>query len=99
MLRSVLPILLLLARTAHALDVTTCDQTVPSFEVGVLQTDLVCPNPNTLEGCIGAGSGAPAAVRLEANATLQMNGHSITGGCFGVRSFTGSARHRIAIQG
>lgn len=99
MLRSLLPTLLVFVGVAHALDITTCDQTVPSAQVGVLQADLVCPNPNTLDDCIGAGDGAPAAVRLAANATLQMNGHSITGGCFGVRSFTGGARNRIAIQG
>jgi hypothetical protein len=99
MIRILLPSIVLLARVASAIDITTCGQTVPSFDVGMLQADLVCPNPNTSEGCIASGMGAPAAVDLQANATLQMNGHSITGGCFGVRAFTDSSRRRVAIQG
>jgi hypothetical protein len=98
-IRILLPSIVLLAGVAQAIDITTCGQTVPSFDIGVLQTDLVCPNPNTADGCLASGMGAPAAVDLQANATLQMNGHSITGGCYGVRAFTGSSRRRLAIQG
>ena len=98
MLRILLPSILLLARFAHALDITSCGQTVPSFEVGVLQADLVCPNPNTADDCL-APTGPPTGVTLEANATLQLNGHSITGGCFGVSALMDSLRDRIAIQG
>ena len=99
MLRVLLPSLFLLASSAHALDITTCGQTVPSFDVGVLQTDLVCPNPNTGEGCLAGGMGDPAAVDLQADATLQLNGHTITGGCFGVRAITDSPKRRLTIQG
>jgi hypothetical protein len=99
MIRFLLPSILLVARLAHAaVSITTCGQTVPSFDVGVLQADLVCPNPNTVDDCLAA-AGPPAGVRLEANAVLQMNGHSITGGCFGVQAFTGSARRSVAIAG
>src|SRR5437867_979213 len=65
MLRVLLPSLFLLASSAYALDITTCGQTVPSFDVGVLQTDLVCPNPNTGEGCLAGGMGDPAAIDLQ----------------------------------
>lgn len=98
MLRVLLPSILLLTNVAFALDITTCGQTVSSFEVGVLQADLVCPNPNTADGCLAA-TGAPAGVELQERATLQLNGHTITGGCFGVHAFLASARRPVAIQG
>ncbi len=100
MLGFLLPSILLLARFVNAaVDITTCGQTVPSFDVGWLQADLVCPNPNTADDCLASGTGTPAGVTLQANAVLQMNGHSITGGCFGVAALTGSARRSIAIAG
>jgi hypothetical protein len=100
MLRFLLPSLLLVARLADAaIYITTCGQTVPSFNVGVLLADLVCPNPNTAEGCLASPSASPAGVTLEANAILEMNGHSITGGCFGVRALTDSARRVVGITG
>lgn len=54
------------ASHAAAIDITTCGQTVPAAQVGVLQAPLVCDT-----------SEAPA-VTLEHRATLSMNGHSIT---------------------
>lgn len=98
MLRILLPSVLLLASVAHALDVTSCGQTVPSFDTGILQTDLVCPNPNTGDDCLAA-TGAPAGVDLQANATLQLNGHTITGGCFGVRALLATSKRPASIQG
>lgn len=57
--------------TALAVDVTSCDQTVPAGEVGVLTTDLICV-------------GDVAGVTLNDGATLEMSGHVISGGTVGV---------------
>jgi hypothetical protein len=57
--------LAILAGSASAFDVTTCGETVPAGDVGVLRADLV--------GC------DYYAVELEDGATLQMNGHAILG--------------------
>jgi hypothetical protein len=54
---------LLLATPALAIDIVTCDQTVASGDVGVLQSDLSC--------------GAIVGVILNPKATLAMNGHTI----------------------
>lgn len=51
------------ASTTHAFDVTTCGQTVPPREKGILQTDLVCPS--------GVG------VHLGNRASLDMNSFTI----------------------
>ena len=56
---------------AEAVGISSCGQTVPPGEVGVLQADLVCPS------VIG--------VHLGPGATLDMNGHSISAGPVGVR--------------
>lgn len=56
--------------TAHAVDVTTCQQVVPAGETGVLVADL---------DCSGLGGTDDNAVRLETRATLHLNGHRITG--------------------
>ena len=50
-------------QVAPALDVTTCDTTIPARETGILQTDLSC-----------AGT---FVVTLENRAVLELNGHSI----------------------
>ena len=52
-----------LASAAHALDVTSCGQTVPARETGFLQADLACPS--------GVG------VHLADKATLDLNGHTL----------------------
>jgi hypothetical protein len=55
---------MLLGGIAHAVDVTSCGQTLHPGEVGVLQNDLTC---NT-------GTG----VRLENGAVLDLGGHTLT---------------------
>jgi hypothetical protein len=65
--------------SAQAFDVDTCGQTVPRGEIGVLQTDLTCP-----QGALSI------AVTLDRRATLDLNGHTLTGGdvsvaCSGAR--------------
>ncbi len=68
--------MLLLAVSAHAaVDVTACGQEVPRGQVGVLVADLDCGWP-TDELTYG--------VRLAKGATLNLNGHTITGPRFGV---------------
>jgi len=57
----------LVYRAAWAVDVTTCGQTIPPNEVGVLVADLDC-------------SQHPVGVRLQRGATLELNGHTIAGG-------------------
>lgn len=59
-----LAFVLMLAGSALALDITTCDQTVPADEIGVVQADF---------SCMGA-----FVVALERRATLDLNGHVIT---------------------
>jgi len=51
--------------TSRALDISSCDQSVAANDTGVLQADLTCS--------------AQTGVTLGQGATLQMNGHSITG--------------------
>lgn len=68
--RLALSIIVSLATAAEAFDVTSCDQEVPAGEVGVLTADLDC-GPNTVPGSYG--------VELERYATLDMQGHTITG--------------------
>lgn len=62
---------LALATPARAIDIATCNSFVPLGQVGVLQTDLVCPGV--------------AGVLVGVRATLVMNGHSITGGSLGIQ--------------
>jgi hypothetical protein len=67
-LRSVLVVVMLAigVRPGFGLDITDCNTLVPANEVGVLQNDMSC-------------GGAFIAVGLGENATLDLNGHSITG--------------------
>src|SRR5262249_53465243 len=58
----------LLAGSAAAFDVTSCEQVVPPGEVAQLQVDLDCTTH----------ADTSAAVTLASGAVLQMNGHSIT---------------------
>lgn len=51
--------------SARAVDVTTCGQSVPDGQTGVLQADLDC-------------SGAPDGVSLGNGAVLDLNGHRLT---------------------
>src|SRR5262249_43335543 len=60
----ILVVTLLGGGTSRALDISSCDQSVPANDTGVLQTDLACS--------------AQTGVTLGQGATLQMNGHSIT---------------------
>lgn len=55
--------LLAVASVARAVDVTSCGQTIPARETGVLVADLACPT--------GVG------VRVSDRATLDLNGHAI----------------------
>src|SRR5262249_54099144 len=64
-----------------ALDIASCGADVPPGQVGVLQADLTCASTTT-------------AVILEEVATLQMNGHSISGAGTGVFCLT-----RCTVQG
>ena len=64
----VLAVLLLLSGRAFGVDVTTCGQVVPRRDVGTLTTDLDCSSV----------SGA-YAVELGDKATLELDGHTITG--------------------
>jgi hypothetical protein len=63
-------VLLLLPWPAHALDITTCGQTVAAGEVGVLQVDI---------------SGCEFGVVLMNHAVLEMAGHAISVGNLGVQ--------------
>lgn len=83
---------ILAARTVAAIDVTSCGATLPETDTGVLQVDL---------DCAGAG---PYGVRLLRKATLDLNGHSITGGpvaptVLGVETSDGSGRGDFTIRG
>jgi hypothetical protein len=59
-----------LATVAEAVDITGCDQEVPAGEIGVLTTDLDCSWDTEPESY---------GVELGRSATLDMQGHSITG--------------------
>jgi hypothetical protein len=72
-----LGIVLSLAGIAGALDITACDTAVPAGEVGVLTVDLDC-GPNTVPDSYG--------VELARNATLDLQGHTITGAQWAVYS-------------
>jgi Right handed beta helix region len=68
----------LAAPAAHAYDVTTCYQTVPSGQTGVLQNDIVC------DGSMGPN------VNVGRHAKLLLNGHSISGGYIGIATDPGN---------
>ena len=65
-----LGVVLLLATGAAALDITACDTEVPAGDVAVITTDLDC-GPNTVPDSYG--------IELESGATLDLQGHTITG--------------------
>jgi hypothetical protein len=62
--------ILTLAPVTEAVDLSSCDSEVPAGQLGVLTADLDC-SLNTAEGSYG--------VELGRNATLDMQGHTITG--------------------
>src|SRR5262249_58018734 len=66
-LAAVFAFMAIAAGRAAATDVTACFQTVFTRDTGVLQVDLTCDD-------------SAAAVYLQPGATLQMGGHTITGG-------------------
>jgi hypothetical protein len=68
--RLALSIVLSFASVSHAVDITACDQDVPAGQLGVLTVDLDC-GANMVPGSYG--------VELERSATLDMQGHTITG--------------------
>jgi len=68
--RLVFGLALTLAPVADALDISSCDTEVPAGQRGVLVADLDC-SLNTEPGSYG--------VELGPNATLDMQGHTITG--------------------
>jgi len=65
-----LAITVVLAAPALAVDITGCGQEVPAGEVGILTTDINCGSP-TATNWYG--------VELENGATLDLQGHTITG--------------------
>ena len=80
---------------AQAVDITACDQTVPRDDTGNLLVDLVCPSDpfcadqpatacTTDAECPSGPCVYPRGVTLDHRATLQLNGHSITGGFISV---------------
>jgi hypothetical protein len=90
---------LLMHRGVMALDVTSCGTTVPAGEVGELVADLDCTNgpghcaDDPAISCSSAGGGfvdcpnsgcITYGVHLAPSATLDMNGHTISGGDYGV---------------
>jgi hypothetical protein len=60
----------LLSTAAFATDVTTCGQVVAPGDVGILQADL---------DCSGVSGPLLAAVLLQENASLSLNGHTLIG--------------------
>jgi hypothetical protein len=70
LVRWLLALGLFLPCASHAIDIGVCTTTVSAGQIGRLVADLDC-----------TGSWA---VQLEANATLEMNGHAIAGGSWGV---------------
>ncbi len=64
---------LLLSAPVHAVDVTSCGDTVADGQTGTLQVDLDC-----------SADPAESAVRLGRGATLDMNGHAIVSRVAGV---------------
>ena len=85
---SLIAAVLLLRAADAAVDITACGQSVPDFDTGTLQADLDCVAPgwclgspstpcHTVSDC-GLAPCVVGAVRLVRQATLQMNGHSIT---------------------
>jgi hypothetical protein len=63
--------IILFAGAAGAVDITTCGDTVPSGDTGVLLNDLLCPTTGP-------------AVIVEHRGTLKLVGHTIEGGSVGV---------------
>lgn len=61
---TVVAVSLLAVSSVEAADITACGQEVPSGEIGLVQTDLVC--------------GGPYAVSLRNRSVLDLQGHSIT---------------------
>jgi hypothetical protein len=70
---------------AATVPITTCGQSVPSHVTGVLQDDLTCPTDSGF------------AVLLQHKAHLDLNGHVINGGYFGI--FLNGSRTTIAGPG
>jgi hypothetical protein len=70
----------LLATPAHALDVTACGTVIPPGETGVLTTELAC-------------SPTDVGIHMNDRSTLDLNGHSITGGLFGVQGSVSARGH------
>jgi len=82
---------LLLAVPAQAVDITACGQLVPAGDVGVLQDDLDCGGDEAAGRCLEPAAVACAenpactdtgcgGIVLRADATLQMNGHTVANG-------------------
>ncbi len=74
---------LALRPSAHAIDIAFCGQEIPSGTTGTLVNDLAC------------GTGGTGVV-LHPKATLQLNGHTITGGTISVYVLPGK---KIVIEG
>jgi hypothetical protein len=70
----------LLATPAHALDISACGTVIPPGETGVLTTDLVC-------------SPTDVGIHMNDRSTLDLNGHTITGGVKGVEGSVSSRSH------
>jgi len=63
------------AARASAVDITTCGQVVANDDVGVLVTDLTCPDALGVVGGVLSPSG-----RANGRVTIQLNGHTIAAG-------------------
>jgi hypothetical protein len=72
-----LALLLVASERALAIDVTSCGQFIPAGETGVLATDLQCTRAPTWPF-------SARGVIVDGGATVQLNGHSITGDGTGV---------------
>jgi hypothetical protein len=70
---------------SRAVDVTTCGQTVPADEIGVLQGDLDC------SGAVAGSDG----VTLSRGASLDMQGHTLVGPAWDNDAQNGAVRCRF----
>jgi hypothetical protein len=80
---------LIIGGPAHAFDITECFQSVPAGETGRLMADLDCGEPPEPAPNVYLGIGAD----------LELNGHTISGGLFGVLNNASYVLSRITGPG
>ena len=92
LLFALLPVAALAGGGGHPVPVTECGQLVPAGRTGVLMHDLVC-------GRVPVWPFSPTGVILDGEATLELNGFSITGTAdksgVGVGGFEQNGGHRL----